>query len=166
MMPLVDGALLVSERRAALFEPHLGIRCDQYEVPMPRHGGGRVADWWTAGKAQYAGPAARAIEDGQLIEPERAVIEGTGAVVIASERILGIVSPDDYRLPALWWSWDLHSLRISTEGRQGIFPRRPRFVVAERHGAVIDIGMVSRLNRDSGRHRPGQEHSLAAALKP
>lgn len=163
-MPLVDGALLVLERRSAVFEPSLGMRCDQHEVPMPLHDGGGVAGWWIAGKAQFFGSAAGAIEDGQLIEPETVGIEGTAAVVIAAKRVFGIISPDDYTRPALWWSWALPSLKVSTEGRQGVFPKRPRIVVIERGSAVVDLLTVSRLNRDSGRHRPGQEHRLAAAL--
>lgn len=163
-MSPIDGALLVSERRRALFEPSLGMKCDGKEVPAP-YGGGEAVGWWIAGKALFAGHAARAVEDGQLIEPEKASIEGTATVVVTAERVIGIVSPDDYSVPALWWSWGLESIKVTTEGRQRLFRQRPKIVAVDRHGAGVDLGVVSKLNRGSGRHRPGQERPLLAALE-
>lgn len=152
----MDGATLVSERRTAMTVDALGIASDAQEIPTPTDGSKPVG-WWLAERSRFT---SRATDDAQA-ETTR---EGTTALAVTAERVVGIVSPNDGSTSAVWFSWGLPSLDIQTAGSQGFLKKRPMSITLALNGASVELSAVSRLWRNSGRYQTGQEGSLLKAL--
>lgn len=160
---MTDGALLVPERRASLTVQALGMASDGQEIPeLPDSS--KPVGWWLAERSTYRGPAATAAENQQLAGIQDTACDGTTALAVTKERVLGIVSPNDETTPAVWWSWSLSGLDIQTAGEQGFLRKRPVSIALMRDGATVELSAVSRLWRNSGRYQDGQEGSLVKAL--
>lgn len=160
----MDGVLLVSERQTDLTIEALGITCDAQEIPTPSDGTQPVG-WWLAERSSFRGPAVSTSNDGQPGDLQDVACEGTTALAVTPQRVIGIVSPNDNTTPAVWWSWSLAGLDIQTTGSQGFLKKRPTLIVLEHDGVSIEMSAMSRLWRNSGRYQTGQEGSLVKALQ-
>lgn len=159
----MQGTFMARERGTSLIVAPLNMQCDAKEIPQ-NPDGTKPVGWWLAGRCLFTGTAATEVFDSGLAEPQEVVVQGTAAIAVNRDRVLGIVSPDADDEPALWWAWQLSDLTIETSGEQGVFKKRPALIGLENGDGAIDIAVVSQLDRHSGSHKTGQEGSLLKAL--
>jgi hypothetical protein len=166
----MDGNVLVDARNGARQVASLAMKCDSKEIPLAASGA-KPEGWWLVEGCMFAGSATPGGEKGTLDKPVLARIEGTAALAVVEERLIGIVSPNSAGEPALWWSWPLSTIKVETVGTQGLFKKRPASIRLDRDGGVdadsdtLALKGVVRLFRNSGRAQPGQEESLLKALR-
>jgi hypothetical protein len=152
----VEDTKLITERRMARTDTELGISSDDKEIPTPSDGSKPVG-WWLSEQSclQASADGAQGVF----------TCEGTTALAVTGERVLGIVSPNDETTPAVWFSWSLPALKVQTAGEKGFLKKRPTSITLTFDGAIIELSALSRLWRNSGRYQTGQEGSLLKALK-
>jgi len=156
----MNGAVLMSQRQTAVTLPALEMACDEKEIPEPANSSTPVG-WWLAERSSFRGAAALADHPDEY---RSTTCEGTTALAVTAERVIGIVCPNDGTTPAVWWSWGLPSLDIQTAGSQGFLKKRPTMITLAHDSASIELSGVSRLYRNSGRYQTGQEGSLLNVL--
>ncbi len=153
---------LIDVRNTGLRVPELDMKCDAREIPAPLDGSPPLG-WWAA---QTTSGFAISVDDERF-----AMVEGPSALAICSERVMGIVGPEDARKQALWWTLPLAELVVETAGSQGIFRKRPSGIKLtlrggfERPGGcTLTLSYVVRLFPDTGKTQWGQEQTLLDAL--
>lgn len=155
-----DGTIIVDARGAARRMEALGMRCDAKEIPDPI-GDEKPTGWWIVGLCVISGMANKDTLDGDATPFK---MQGTAALAVTEGRLLGIGSTNSKADPAVWFSWSLPSLRIETEGSQGVFKKRPTIITVQGPGAFIVMRDVNCLYRNINRYQSGQENSLLKAL--
>ncbi|MEA2470020.1 MAG: hypothetical protein QOE38_1019 [Thermoleophilaceae bacterium] len=158
------GTVLVSARRAAHSVPWLDMRSDAKEIPDALDGSKPVG-WWLSEEATFTGRAAQE-GPGTPGAAEEVSLGGTVALAVFADRVIGIVSPNDFAPPAVWFSWPRPSVAVETSGTVGLIRKRPRQLAlqVEGHGA-LQLTAVSSLLRSMGSYQAGQEGSLLKALR-
>ena len=159
----MEGTVLVDGRGAARSLRALGMKCDNKEIPE-LSSGAKPAGWWLIAGCHYEGSAATGGESGNPGAPATTELQGTAAVMVGEDRLVGILSPNDKAEPALWWSWPLSSLTVESAGSQGLFKKRPTDITLKAADGTFHIKEVSRLYRHSGNFQSGQEGSFLKAL--
>jgi hypothetical protein len=165
----VDATVLVDARGGAREIALLGMRCDEREIPAALSGTEPVGEWLIF-RCMFAGSAMSGGERETLGEAVEGTVEGTAALAVVEDRVIGIVSPDSASAPALWWSWSLASTTVEAHGTRGLFKKRPEKITLDRDGGLDGGGdtlLFEEVARNWGRKtgfQTGQEQSLLEAL--
>jgi len=159
----MQGTVLVDGRGVARNIASLGVKCDKKEIPE-LSSGTKPAGWWLMAGCHFEGRAATGGETGTLGAATDTNLQGTAAVAVGEGQFIGILSPNSKAEPALWWAWPLSSLKVETEGSQGLFKKRPTDITLRGADGTFHLTEVSRLYRNSGNFQTGQEASFLRAL--
>lgn len=157
---MTSGTILVEAHGVAQRIDALGMRCDAKEIPDPL-GNEKPVGWWIGGKCTISGSATAGTLDGRITPVK---MQGTVAVAVMSDRLLGIFSTDSKTDPAIWFSWSIPELHIETGGSVGIFKKRPSHIAVVRQDTTLIVAYVARLYRNINRSQSGQEQSFLNAL--
>lgn len=154
------NAVFVQKRREPSTVDLLGIECDEVDAPVALRG--ETPDsWWIAEQAGFFGQAQNEVT-GEVAEGS--IGPHSAALAITSERLLGIIAPDDYGAAALWFSLPLAELEVQTEGSKGLLRKRPEIITLSVDGSEVTLGRILRLWRNSGNAQPWQEKAFVEAL--
>lgn len=154
------GTILVAARGEARRTEALEMRCNAKEIPDPL-GTEKPVGWWIAGLCTVSGSASAGTPDG-VITPVR--MQGTVAIAVTPEWLLGIFSTNSTADPAIWFSWSIPQLRIETAGSQGVFKKRAAQITVHGLDATLVLSDVNRLYRNIIKYQTGQENSFLDAV--
>lgn len=173
--------VVISMRTIPLHDDALDMKCDKKEIPDPLtpaasylgkerreltlrdvvSAKSNQTRWMAVGR--FTGTAVSAGEG--AVEEVSAGPTGLAMAIVETERrLLGIISPDDRREPAIWLAWPLDTLAVTTEGSQGMLRKRPRMVAISAFGARLELIEVSRMRNDKSSYSTGQEVAFLRAL--
>jgi hypothetical protein len=143
--------VLVEDRAWTRRVPELDLWCDEREVPVNLPD---TYDHWLGGIYMRQSPPPSSGTCGEL----------TARVALAAGdgRLVGIISPDGARQPAIWFSTALDDLLMVQVLDRSWLTRRPRKITVYVPGWALVLVAIAR--HDGSREWPGQERSLLQAL--
>ena len=157
---MANDTILVEARGAARRIEALAMRCNSKEIPDPL-GDEKPVGWWIAGTCTISGSASAGTPDGVTVPIN---MQGTVALAVMPDRLLGIFSTNSPTEPAIWFSWPTSQLHIETAGSQGVFKKRPVQITVRGQNATLTLSDVNRLYRNSNSYQSGQENSFLSAV--
>jgi hypothetical protein len=140
------------------------MKCDMREIPEPLDDSKPVG-WWLAGKCSFEGTVYLAIDHDDANATGRPIkSSSSAAMVVMSDRVLGIIKPDSRHDPAVWFAAPISEVQIDTAGTLGTFKKRPAKIQLKSDEWSVNFGEIALYYRHANRMQTGQEASFVNAL--